>query len=70
MDVADQLQDAAVNADCPCDNARDDPKACGRAADGLPNPRSDVVGSNHDQNYSLPEVWPLIDYRSRSFQFL
>ncbi len=38
MDVADQLQDAAVNADCPCDNARDDPKACGRAADGLPNP--------------------------------
>jgi hypothetical protein len=49
MDVAEQLQDTAINANCSCGNTRHEGKGYRRLADGLPSPRSGDVWLNHVQ---------------------
>jgi hypothetical protein len=49
MDVAEQLQDTAINANCSCGNAGHEGKGYRRLADGLPSPRSGDGWPNHVQ---------------------
>ena len=71
MDVAEQLQDTAIDANCSCGNTGHEGKGYRRLADELPSPRSEDVWLNHVRNRFLAELGPFyLIFMAEIFQLL